>query len=118
LHRQRTKGNAALLEEQETVWHLLSRFTITLILLGGVAIALTFFIPELERQKQLSREIGVLERERADVLEERNRLRDELRWINDDPSYLEVRARDKLDLYVPGETILRIEENPPADPAS
>ena len=118
LHKQRSKRHVALLEEQQTIWQVLSRFTLTLILLGGVAVALTFFIPELERQNKLSREITLLEARRATALKERNRLRDELRWINDDPDYLELRAREILDFYLPGESILRIEEKPQSDPAS
>ena len=96
--------------EAETIWQTLSRITVTLIIVAGLGVALTFFIPEIERQKALSRDIDRLERQRQVALENRDALRKKLRWLNDDREYLEIMARDRLDLYREGETILRIDD--------
>lgn len=95
--------------EKETIWQTLSRITATLIIVAGLGVALTFFIPELHHQKALDRDIKRLENERQTALEKRDALRKELRLLNDDREYLEIKARDRLDMYKEGETILRIE---------
>ena len=96
----------------------MSRITATLIVVAALGIALTFFIPELDRQKALDRDILRLEEQRQVALEQRDRLRRELRWLNDDRDYLEIKARDRLDMYLEGETILRIEGNDSEDSTS
>lgn len=96
--------------EGETIWQTLSRITATLIIVAGLGVALTFFIPELERREALDRDIERLEVKRASAVAVRDAHRRELRWLNDDSDYLEIKARDKLDLYNEGEVILRIED--------
>ena len=109
----RKRRHSAALEglspEKETIWQTLSRITITLILVAGLGVAATFFIPELERRKTLDRDIAALDRQREIARQTRDSLRKTLRWLNDDREYLEIMARDRLDFYVPGESILRIE---------
>lgn len=95
--------------EEETIWQTLSRITVTLIIVAALGVALTFFIPELDHQKALDRDINRLELERQAALDKRDFLRKELRLLNDDPDYLEIKARDRLDMYREGENILRIE---------
>ena len=97
--------------ESETIWQTLSRITMTLIIVAALGVALTFFIPELDHQKALDRDIARLEAERQVAMEERDELRTSLRWLNDDREYLELKARDELNMYKDGESILRIEGN-------
>jgi cell division protein FtsB len=94
--------------ETETIWQTLSRITMTLIVVAALGVAFTFFIPELDHQRALDRDIARLEAERQVALEERDELRTTLRWLNDDRDYLELKARD---MYKDGESILRIEGN-------
>ncbi|MGK0184970.1 MAG: cell division protein FtsB [Verrucomicrobiales bacterium] len=97
--------------EKETIWQTLSRITVTLIIVAALGVALTFFIPELDHQKALDRDIVRLEAERQEALATRDDLKRELRLLNDDPEYLEIKARDRLNMYKEGETILQIEGN-------
>ncbi|MCB1094433.1 MAG: septum formation initiator family protein [Verrucomicrobiae bacterium] len=101
--------------ETETVWQTLSRITVTFIVLAALGVAFTFFIPELDHQRALDRDIARLEAERDIAQEKRDDLRQELRWLNDDRDYLELKAREILGMYKPkeGEEILQIEGNEP-----
>jgi cell division protein FtsB len=126
LNRKRLHSSALEMHspERETIWQTLSRITATLIFVAALGVAGTFFIPELERQEALQRDIEGLEQQHQVALETRNLLRRELRLLNDDPEYLEIKARDQLNLYKPNETILRIESvdrpvsSSPGEPSS
>jgi len=65
-------------------------------------------LPEMRRQKNLDVEIAQLALVRDQQLQERGRAQQKLDWMRYDPAYLELHARDLLDLYKEGETILRI----------
>ncbi|NRB43498.1 MAG: septum formation initiator family protein [Verrucomicrobiales bacterium] len=76
----------------------------------GVGILVfSVFAPEWEKLKDMDRENAVL-REHLDKLnQERNdRLQDEL-YTSNDIGYLEIVARDRLDLQLPEEVIFRIQ---------
>ena len=83
----------------------------------AIAILLTcWFLPLLrERQKQ-QRALQTLkeqvEQERT-VLNKRTRM---LNLLQSDQSYLELLARDKLDMMKPGETIFRMDKAPESKP--
>ena len=89
---------------------LLNRVLHVLIFLATAILLTCWFLPLLrERQKQ-QRALQTLkeqvEQERT-VLNKRTRM---LNLLQSDQSYLELLARDKLDMMKPGETIFRMDK--------
>ena len=98
-----------------SIWTRINRLLWVLLILTVVALIIGAFLPELDKQRverderaRLTRLIG---EQRA--LLERNKLK--VGWLTNDPEYLGIVARDRLNLMKEGETILRIE--PPKEPA-
>ncbi len=80
--------------------------------LTGLGIAATYIAPVLkEHEAMLAEEAKVAAR-----LDEMRKLQAheeaKLRWLRNDDAYLEIQARDKLDLQAPGETIIRFRSTP------
>ncbi|MFM7182911.1 MAG: septum formation initiator family protein [Verrucomicrobiales bacterium] len=73
----------------------------------GLGIAITYVMPVFDEHKaRLAEEAKVTARlEEMRLLQAREEAK--LRWLRNDDAYLEIQARDKLDLQSPGETIIR-----------
>lgn len=73
----------------------------------GLGIAVTYVAPVFREHKaRLAEEAKVVARlEEMRALQAREEAK--LRWLRNDDAYLEIQARDKLDLQAPGETIIR-----------
>jgi cell division protein FtsB len=87
---------------------LLNRFLILLIVCGTIALALMTFYPEW---KKLSRMRHALQQKHQDLeqLQDQASHRErELYLLQHDKEYLELIARDRLDLMKPNETIFRL----------
>ncbi len=93
---------------------------LALVLLAGL-FSLGVFGLCLPQQKQLvDLEDDLRERQQVAALveQERDQLRQEVLWLNADSEYLETVARDRNDLYHPGETVYRVERTAPSRPRS
>ncbi|HZC35291.1 MAG TPA: septum formation initiator family protein, partial [Chthoniobacterales bacterium] len=94
---------------QEWLRQLLNRVLHILIVVAVLILLICWFLPLIkERQKQQSTVQALQEavaRERALY----NKQNKKLTLLQSDPNYLELLARDKLDLMKPGETIFRME---------
>ena len=73
----------------------------------GLGIAVTYVFPVFEEHKaRLAEEAKVAARlEEMRLLQAKEEAK--LRWLRNDDAYLEIQARDRLDLQSPGETIIR-----------
>jgi cell division protein FtsB len=94
---------------EASVWQRLNRVLAALLLLAGLLVAVSLFLP---RYKQLSQSRAQIDALQLEVTQQRNVLARRSREVNllkNDPEYLEIIARDRLDLMKPGETILRLE---------
>jgi cell division protein DivIC len=94
---------------QEWLRQLLNRVLHILVIVAVLILLICWFLPLIkERQKQQSAVQALKEsvaRERALY----NKQSKKLALLQSDPNYLELLARDKLDLMKPGETIFRME---------
>lgn len=96
-------------ERLHTVNRLL---TFVVILVALAALGLTC-IPTLNKTRELNETLKTKRQElQAEVLLRQKRTR-ELRLLQSDPNYVEAIARDKLDLMMPGETIVRLDTKKP-----
>ena len=92
-----------------SIWHHINRLLWILLLLTAVAIIIGAFMPELEKQKTERAERARLHQLIDEQRTLHTRYENQIRWIKNDPEYLAIIARDKLDLMKEGETIYRIE---------
>ena len=81
-----------------------------------IGVVIGAFLPELQKQRSEREERDKLHR----LIEEQRalhaRYEREIGWLEHDPEYLGIIARDKLDLMKPGETILRVDAAKPPAP--
>jgi cell division protein FtsB len=100
-------------DSREDWFHcLLNRALYLLVFLAVAILIVCWFLP-LVRDQQ--RQQTALQSLREQVTQERTLLDRHTRKLNllqNDPGYLEMLARDKLDLMKPGETIFRTDSNP------
>lgn len=78
----------------------------------SLGISWTYMAPVMkEHETMLAEEAKVAAR-----LDEMRKLKaheeSKLRWLRNDDAYLEIQARDKLDLQAPGETVVRFRTEP------
>tara|TARA_B100001093_G_scaffold508772_1_gene571625 strand:- start:726 stop:1067 length:342 start_codon:yes stop_codon:yes gene_type:complete len=102
---QRLKGDELVL----SIWQRLTRILIFLSLIGISLLVFSLFGPEWDKLQVMDEENANLQK-RLDELKlvRVERLQDELHTSND-MEYLEIVARDKLNMKMPGEIIFRIQ---------
>lgn len=100
LDRRRTESNG---------FRVLNRFLILVIIVGLCVGALIASIPIYKQYQDQNEKIARCEK---DLVREKalyaRRVREE-QLLKNDPAYLEIVSRDRLDVMKPGETILRLE---------
>jgi cell division protein FtsB len=106
------------LEEYErppvSIWQRINRLLWVLLILTIVGIIIGAFLPELQKQRVERDERARLHRLIDEQRAIHARQEHEIGWLINDPEYLGIIARDKLELMKEGETILRVE--PPKAP--
>jgi cell division protein FtsB len=94
---------------EATVWQRLNRVLVVLLVVGGLLVLTSLFLPHYKQVRQSCAEISSLQQQVNDqktLLAKNTR---EVNLLKTDPTYLESIARDRLDLMKPGETIVRFE---------
>jgi cell division protein FtsB len=107
--KKQTRKNVRRLKAQTRFIRATNGFLMTVILL---VLALIFCLSYLPQKNAYEKKLGELaEAQEREVQAESqlDYLRIKLEAIKNDPSYLEIQARDRLQVYRPGETIFRIE---------
>lgn len=97
---------------EATVWQRLNSILRLLLAVAALLVIVSLFLPLSKKRGQSQVEIDRLQ---ALVNEQKTLLARQTREVNllkTDPAYLEIMARDRLDLMKEGETIFRLE--PPA----
>jgi cell division protein DivIC len=97
-----------------TIWQRLNSILRVLLVVAGVLVIVSLFLPPY---KKLGQSRGEIENLQSQVNDQKMLLVRQTREVNllkTDPVYLETLARDRLDLMKEGETIFRLEQLPPA----
>ena len=76
---------------------------------GGLAVATVF--PQTRKLRQLQNDLEEVRRLEMDVMEELSLHQTELRALREDPAFLELHARDRLDYHLEGEKVLKIKRH-------
>lgn len=84
-------------------------FAIAGLLLGCVTVAT--WVPQRRELARLNERLAEAEREEREVLEEKYYRETELRAMRESVEFLELKARDRLNLRREGETVYRIRRN-------
>lgn len=95
--------------KQAGPWNFLSRLVMLLIAFAVLALIVCAFLPELRKQKE---QAARLEQLRAEIDKQKATLNQHTREVDllkNDPGYVEVLARDRLDMMKEGETIFRLD---------
>lgn len=97
------------LDEPWTIWATVSRFAglgCVLLLIGIISVP---FFPRFQKYRELNEEGKAVALRRDKLQAQLDARNAELHAIQNDPQYLELKARDHLDLYKEGEVIFRFE---------
>ncbi|BDS05828.1 hypothetical protein NT6N_08680 [Oceaniferula spumae] len=79
------------------------------LLLTGCCAFLVAALPHHRKLEKLRQDLAEVQGVELSVIENKDAKERELRAIEEDPAYLELIARDRLNYYKPGEHIFRIE---------
>jgi len=91
------------------LWQRLTRILLLASVVGLGILVFSVFAPEWDKLKEMDRENVRLKAHLDELTRERNnRLQDEL-YTSNDIGYLEIVARDRLDLQMPEEVVFRIQ---------
>lgn len=96
------------------IWHSLNRVLMGAIILAALIAAGIVFIPILKKRSEANAQIAQLQEKivrQKTMLARRTR---EVELLKSDPEYIELIARDRLDVMKEGETIIRLEPTRPS----
>jgi len=94
---------------EATIWQRLNRVLRVLLFIAIWLIVVSLFVPPYNKLKQIRGDTDRLQslvNEQKTLLAQQTR---EINWLKTDPTYLETKARDRLELMKEGETIFRLE---------
>lgn len=94
---------------EATVWQRLNRILFALLFLAVWLGIISLFVPPWKKIQAAHAEIDALQAQRDEQKMLLARANREVNWLKTDPAYLEIIARDRLDLMKYGETVFRLE---------
>jgi cell division protein FtsB len=100
------------------IWNKLTRVVIFLICIAGVIALGRWYLPLIQQNERMRKEIHRLESELASETENSRKLQQEIDLLTKDPAALEREIRVRLGYAQPGETVFRFEGGPTNLPQS
>ena len=97
---------------EATVWQRLNSILRVLLAVAVLLVIVSLFLPLSKKRAQSQVEIDRLQAQVNDQKVLLARQTREVGLLKTDPAYLEIMARDRLDLMKEGETIFRLEQPP------
>jgi cell division protein FtsB len=95
--------------EGTDIYQRLSKFAFSLLLIALLVAAYFLFKPQWQKQRLIDAEKASLVAELKELERKKAWLEDELRFLRGDSDYLELKARDRLDLHKEGEVVIRFQ---------
>jgi cell division protein FtsB len=87
----------------------LNRVWMVLVVMAACSAVVVSALPQWRKLGSMQAELGRSRAREALVMEQRDVLAIEQRALREDPAYLELKARDRLDYYREGERVYRIQ---------
>ena len=100
-------GTLSRLEARTRGVKVLMRFTFLLFCLSLGFVVVAMAVPQLRILKKLEAKVADAKERQLVARAERDHRRIELQALREDPTYLEIHARDRLDMCREGEKVLR-----------
>ena len=97
---------------EATVWQRLNSILRVLLVAATLLVIVSLFLPPIKKLTQSRTEIENLQSQVNDQKTLLARQTREVNLLKTDPAYLEIIARDRLDLMKEGETVFRLETPP------
>ena len=97
---------------EATVWQRLNSILRVLLTVAVLLVIVSLFLPLSKKRTQSQVEIDRLQSQVNDQKRLLARQTREVNLLKTDPAYLEIVARDRLDLMKEGETVFRLEPSP------
>ena len=95
---------------------LLSKILYLLIFVAAFILLTCWFLPLVKEQQRQQHALQALKQQVEQEKINYNKQNKKLSLLQNDPAYIELMARDKLDLMKPGETIFRMDPAPGSTP--
>lgn len=107
-HKRKTTTRVTRLEARTRTYGVFTQvaFLVFCLAIGFVILAAAF--PQRERLTLLETRLKAEQARETSILAKKDDIASEFRAIRQDPAYLEIQARDRLDYYREGEKVLRI----------
>jgi cell division protein FtsB len=93
----------------------LNRIVYLLIIVAAFILLICWFLPLVKEQQRQQHALQALKQQVEQERTKYNKQSKKLTLLQNDPTYTELLARDKLDLMKPGETIFRMDPAPEAN---
>lgn len=97
------------MQPEAGIWNKLTRIVILLICVAGIIALGRWYLPLIQQNERMRKEIHRLESELALEQETAKKLQQEIDLLTKDPAALEREIRVRLGYAQPGETIFRFE---------
>ena len=91
---------------------LLNKVLYLLVFAAAFILLVCWFLPLVREQQRQQHALQVLKQQVEQEKVSYNKQTKKLNLLQNDPAYIELLARDKLDLMKPGETIFRMDPSP------
>ncbi|MCU0770900.1 MAG: septum formation initiator family protein [Verrucomicrobia bacterium] len=91
------------------IWNKLTRIVIFLIIVAGLIVLGRWYLPLIQQNERMRREIHRLEGELEAEREQSRQLQQEMDLLTKDTAALEREVRSRLGLARPGETVIRFD---------
>ena len=108
VHPSRKRPATRHLKARTTGIRIVNRAAFSVFLLTGCVALAVLSVPQMRTLRFLNEELARANAQESHVRSQREQKKRELAALRDDPAYLELVARDRLDLYRAGERIYRI----------
>ncbi len=95
---------------EDSIWDKLTRVVIGLLLLAFLVMIGVWYLPLIQQNERMRREVMRLEALVEKETETRRQLSSAVESLSNDPRAIERLAREKLGYAKPGETVIRFEE--------
>jgi cell division protein FtsB len=94
---------------EPSFWNALNRVLLSLVIAGSIVGVVLWFYPEVARRDQMAGDLLEDQQELAALQSLRKQREREVYLLENDKEYIEIIARDKLDMMKEGETIFRLD---------
>jgi cell division protein FtsB len=108
-HPGSSKRNIRRSHDRRDYLPLATRVVTLLIVICALILLSVVFYPEWTRLSQMRRDLAHRKERLAELQRKAKEREEEVRLLRTDPAYLEIFAREKLDLMKDGETIFRLD---------